>query len=62
MICWESAAVLSGIAVICLAQLARALAALSSGKNAGTALVVAHYYILKAAVQCVAANLVANVA
>jgi hypothetical protein len=31
-------------------------------QNAGTALTVAPYYILKAAVQCVAANLVANVA
>jgi hypothetical protein len=62
MICWESAAVLSGIAVICLARRAPFLGGTEIRQNAGTSLAVAPYYILKAAVQCVAANLVAKVA
>jgi len=53
---------LSDIAVICLAHLAPCLGGTEFRQNAGTAQVVAPYYILKAAAQCVAANLVANVA
>jgi hypothetical protein len=49
----------SGIAVICLAHLARCRGG-TEIPVAGTALMVAPYYILEAAVQRVAAHLVAN--
>jgi hypothetical protein len=42
---------LSGIAVICLAHLGPCLSGTEIRQNAGTALAVAAYYILKAAVQ-----------
>jgi hypothetical protein len=62
MICWGSAAVLSGIAVIYLAHRAPSLGGTEIRQNAGISLAVAPYYTLKAVVQCVAANLVAKVA